>query len=269
VNETTVTIADHDEVITLSATDGKRVAHLAHHVKQPAFALLNERGEVVIGGREDIAAFSGGVQVWRGHYPPPGRGLLRTVAAIAARAASLYFRFGGTVSTGLRGIQIARTLTSLSWSGLATRSSFSNLQTLATNLVTGSARSYGARQFKAFGVASKLRSGLNDPTKEIRERVRGNLMDRRPRDVEDRLLDKLDPAHQLDRLSKFLWHRERLATLRGNWMYFYTDLKTGGHGLAGINVQNGTVERAVRLGDLDDRFVTDEVAGFLITSADD
>ena len=41
-------------------------------------------------------------------------------------------------------------------------------------LVTGSARSYSARQFKAFGVASKLRSGINDPTKEIRERVRGN-----------------------------------------------------------------------------------------------
>jgi outer membrane protein assembly factor BamB len=262
----TVTVADHDDVITLSTTDGKRVAHVAHHLKQPAFALLNERGEVVIGGREDIAAFSGGVQVWRGHYPPPGRGLLRTVAAISARAASLYFRYGGTVSTGLRGIQIARTLTSLSWSGLATRSSFSNLQTLATNLVTGSARSYGARQFKAFGVASKLRSGINDPTKEIRERVRGNLMDRRPRDVEDRLLDKLDPAHQLDRLSKFLWHRERLATLRGNWMYFYTDLKTGGHGLAGINVQNGTVDRAIRLGDLDDRFVTDEVAGFLFSA---
>jgi outer membrane protein assembly factor BamB len=263
---TTVTIADHDEVITLSTTNGKRVAHVAHHVKQAAFALLNERGEVVIGGQEDSAAFSGGVEVWHGHYPPPGRGLLKTVAAIAARAASLYFRYGGTVSTGLRGIQIARTLTSLSWSGLATRSSFSNLQTLATNLVTGSARSYGNRQFKAFGVASKLRSGINDPTKEIRDRVRGNLVDRRPHDVEDRLLDKLDPAHQLDRLSRFLWHRERLATLRGNWMYFYTDLKTGGHGLAGINVQNGMVDRAVKLGDLDDRFVTDEVAGVLFSA---
>jgi outer membrane protein assembly factor BamB len=263
---TTVTIADHDEVITLSTTNGKRVTHVAHHVKQAAFALLNERGEVVIGGQEDIAGFSGGAEVWRGHYPPPGRGFLKTVAAIAARAASLYFRYGGTVSTGLRGLQIARTLTSLSWSGLATRSSFSNLQTLATNLVTGSARSYGNRQFKAFGVASKLRSGINDPTKEVRDRVRGNLVDRRPHDVEDRLLDKLDPAHQLDRLSRFLWHRERLATLRGNWMYFYTDLKTGGHGLAGINVQNGMVDRAVKLGDLDDRFVTDEVAGVLFSA---
>src|SRR5204862_591637 len=126
-------------------------------------ALLNERGEVVVGGQEDIAAFHGGTQIWRGHYPPPGRGTLRTVAAVAARAASLYFRFGGTVSTAFRGIQIARTITSLSWSGLATRSSFSNLQTLATNLVTGSARSYANKEFKAFGVASRIRSGINDP----------------------------------------------------------------------------------------------------------
>lgn len=273
-DEASVTLADHDEVITISATNGKRVAHAPHHVKQPAFALLNERGEVVVGGQEDIAGFSNGAEVWRGHYPPPGRGLLRTVAAVAARAASLYFRYGGTVSTGLRGIEIARTITSLSWSGLATRSSFSNLQTLATNLVTGSARSYGNREFKAFGVAAKLRSGINDPTlrstisdpaRQVRERIRGNLADRRPHDVDERLLDRLDPAHQLDRLSKFLWHRDRLATLRGNWMYFYTDLKTGGHGLAGINVQNGTMDRAVRLGDLDDRFVTDEVAGVLLS----
>ena len=62
-------------------------------------------------------------------------------------------------------------------------------------------------------------------------------------------------------------YRDRLATLRGNWMYFYTDLKTsGGHGLAGINIQNGTMERAVRLGDLDDRFITDEVAGILFVA---
>ena len=271
----TVTVADHDEVIQISSATGKRIAHVPHHVKQPAFALLNERGEVVVGGQEDIAGFSGGREVWRGHYPPPGRGLLRTVAAIAARAASLYLRFGGTVSTAFRGFQIARTLTSLSWSGLATRSSFSNLQTLATNLVTSSARSYGSKQFKAFGVVSKLRSGINDPNirsaindpaGQVRERIRGNLADRRPHDVEDRLLDRLDPANQLDRLSKFLWHRDRLATLRGNWMYFYTDLKTGGHGLAGINVQNGVIDRSVRLGDLDDRFVTDEVAGVLFTA---
>ena len=46
-------------------------------------------------------------------------------------------------------------------------------------------------------------------------------------------------------------------------MYFYTDLQTGGHGLAGINIQNGSLERQVRVRDLDERFITDEAAGML------
>ncbi|HXI26436.1 MAG TPA: PQQ-binding-like beta-propeller repeat protein, partial [Pyrinomonadaceae bacterium] len=95
-------IADHDDVITIDAMNGKRVSHVPHHVKRPAFALLNEGGQVVVGGQEDIAAFSTGREVWRGHYPPPGRGVLRTIGAIAARAASLYFRFGGVASTAFR-----------------------------------------------------------------------------------------------------------------------------------------------------------------------
>ena len=258
----TLTIADHDEVIAIDASNGKRVAHVPHHVKRPAFALLNERGEIVVGGQEDLAAFSTGREVWRGHYPPPGRGVLRTVAAVAARAASLYFRFGGVASTAFRGIQIARavsSLSSLSWSGLATRSSFSNLQSLVTN----SARSYATNRFKAFGVAARVRSRLDAPTApDIRSGIRDRIVERRPRNVEDRLLDRLDPAHQLDRLSRFLWHRERLATLRGNWMYFYTDLSDG-HGLAGINIQDGSLERQVRVRDLDERFITDEAAGML------
>src|SRR2546423_4096640 len=255
-------IADHDDVITIDAMNGKRLSHVPHHVKRPAFALLNESGQIVVGGQEDIAAFSTGREVWRGHYPPPGRGVLRTIAAVAARAASLYFRFGGVASTAFRGIQIARavsSLSSLSWSGLATRSSFSNLQSLVTN----SARSYATNQFKAFGVAARVRSRLSGPTApDIRSVSRDRIVERRPRNVEDRLLDRLDPAHQLDRLSRFLWHRDRLATLRGNWMYFYTDL-TDGHGLAGINIQSGSLERPVRVRDLDERFITDEAAGML------
>src|SRR5438067_6508628 len=212
-------IADHDDVITIDATNGKRVSHVPHHVKRPAFALLNERGEIVVGGQEDIAAFSTGHEVWRGHYPPPGRGLLRTVTAIAARAASLYFRFGGVASTAFRGIQIARavsSLSSLSWSGLATRSSFSNLQSLVTN----SAHSYATSRFKAFGVMSKVparlriptSSSIPNPANEVRARIRDRVVQSRPRDLDERLLDRLDPAHQLDRLARFLWHRDRLAT---------------------------------------------------------
>jgi outer membrane protein assembly factor BamB len=268
-NRPNLVIADHDEVITIDANNGKRVAHVPHHVKRPAFALLNESGQVIVGGQEDIAGFDSGREVWRGHYPPPGRGLLRTVAAIAARAASLYFRFGGVASTAFRGIQIARavsSLSSLSWSGLSTRSSFSNLQSLVTN----SAHSYATSRFKAFGVMSKVPSRLRVPTPgsipnpadEVRARIRDRVVESRPRNLDERLLDRLDPAHQLDRLARFLWHRDRLATLRGNWMYFYTDL-TDGHGLAGINIQSGSLERQVRVRDLDERFITDEAAEML------
>lgn len=268
----TLTIADHDELITIDRTTGKRLAHFSHHVKEASFALVNDRGEVVIGGREEIAAFSSGLEVWRARCPPPGRGLLRTVLAVAARAASLYFRFGGVASTAFRGIQIARVVTSFSWSGLATRSSFANLQSLVTNAAANSVRSYAANRFKAFGVAAQVRARLNNPalpnpTSDLRSSIRDRLVEHRPRNVDERLLDRIDPAHQLERLSKFLWHQDRLATLRGNWMYFYTDLKrTGGHGLAGINIQNGIVDREVRLSDLDERFVTDEVAGILFAA---
>ena len=107
---------------------------------------------------------------------------------------------------------------------------------------------------RCLGIASRARPNLSNAG--IRER----LVQHSPHRVEDRLLDRLDPANQLERLSKFLWHRERLATLRGEWMYFYTDLKTGGHGLAGVNINDGLTKRNVRLNDLDERFVSDEVA---------
>ena len=265
-DQSTIMIADRDELIAIDSATGKRRSHVSHGISKASFALLNEQGQVVIGGQEEIAAFEprGGGSIWRGRYPPPGRGLLRTIGAIAARAASLYFRFGGTASVAFRGFQVARVVTSLSWSGLATRSSFSNLQTLATN----SARSYAANRFKPFGLVAKARLNTNaDPSAEIRSRIRERLAESRPHNVEDRLLDRLDPARQLERLSRFLWHRERLATLRGNWMYFYTDLKgIGGHGLAGVSIQTGAMERAVRLSDLDERFITDEAAGMLFAA---
>lgn len=252
----TIVIADRDDLITIDAANGKRREKLPHRIKGASFALLNDRNEVIIGGREEIAAFDlhGRESIWRAKYPPPGRGLLRTVTAIAARAASLYFRFGGTATMAFRGVQMARAVSSLSWSGLATRSSFSNLQGLAAN----AGRSYLNNRFRAFGVAARAR-----PNVGIRER----LAQSRPHNVEDRLLDRLDPAHQLESLSRFLWHREQLAALRGDWMYFYTDLKgVEGNGLAGVNIQTGATDRTVRLSDLDERFVTDEVAGMLYSA---
>ena len=253
----TLAIADRDDLISIDTATGKRRAHSPHKIKDAAFALLNDQNQLIIGGREDIAAFDypSGREVWRAHYPPPGRGFLRTIGAIAARAASLYFRFGGVTTTAIRGVQIARGLTSLSWSGLATRSSFSNLQSLATN----SARSYATNRFRAFGIAARVGRG-NTLTRD-------RFTQRRSPNIEDRLLDRLDPAHQLERLSRFLWHRERLAALRGDFMYFYTDLKgVEGNGLAGVNIHTGAMDRAIRIRDLDERFLTDEVVGMLFSA---
>ncbi len=225
----TIAVADRDDLIFLDATNGKRISRVSHKIERASFGVLNESGNIVIGGQSEIAAFDAvsGRQLWRAKHTPPGRGVFRTIAAIAARAASLYLRFSGPTMTAFRGLQIARTVSSLSWSGLQARSSFSNLQGLAT----ASSRNRRTSRFKQFGIASRI-----------------------------------DPSRQLERLSRFLWHRERLAALRGQWMYFYTDLKNG-DGLAGVNINNGRTDREVRLSDLDERFVTDEVLGVMFTAS--
>ena len=256
----TTAVADRDDLIFVDVTSGKRTARISHRIERAAFALLNERGDVVIGGQSEIAGFdpTTGQELWRAKHTPPGRGFFRTIGAIAARAASIYFRFGGPAMTAFRGVQIARGVNSLSWSGLQARSSFSNLQTLATV----SARRYGASRFTQFGIASRVGGVRNSTSPGM-----GGFIRRRNADVEDRLLDRLDPARQLDRLSRFLWHRERLATLRGQWMYFYTNLKSrDGNGLAGVNVNTGRTEREVRVNDLDERFVTDEAVGLMFVA---
>lgn len=225
-------VADRDDLIFVDAQTGKRTARVSHKIERPSFGLLNERGDIVIGGQSEIAAFDryNGRELWRARHTPPGRGIFRTVAAIAARAASLYFRFGGTAVTAFRGVQIARAVSGLSWSGLTVRSSISNLQTLAT---ASRRPNYPGRQLKKYGI-----------------------------------LDRVDPSSQLDRLSRFLWHRDRLASLRGQWMYFYTDLKTrNGNGLAGVNVNNGRTDREVRLSDIDQRFIADEALGLMFTAS--
>ena len=267
----TILVADRDDLMVIDTHSGKRRARIRHRIERALFGLLNESGAAVIGGQSEIAAFdtSSGQELWRARHTPPGRGVLRTIAAVAARAASLYFRFGGTAMTAVRGVQVARAVTSFSWSGLAARSSFSNLQALATV----SARSYGSARFKQFGIASRIR-GIADTSNSrigssgaVGTLENGSFTRRRTNEVQDRLLDRLDPAHQLERLSRFLWHRDRLATLRGHWMYFYTDLSRSGHGLAGVNVNTGQTEREVRLSDLDERFVTDEAVGLMYVSA--
>jgi hypothetical protein len=103
-------------------------------------------------------------------------------------------------------------------------------------------------------------SSIPSPGDFVRRRTTG--------DIDERLLDRIDPAHQLERLSRFLWHKDRLAALRGQWMYFYTDLKgVDGNGLAGVNIHTGETQRQIRLRELDERFISDEALGLMFVSA--
>jgi len=264
-----VVVADRDDLIIIDARTGKRRAKISHAVERAAFVLLNERGEAVVGGKNEIAAFDlkTGANVWRSRHNPPGRGLLRTVAAVAARAAALYFRYGSAASTAFRGVQLLNTLNGLR-SGLTLRAALPSLTTLASN----KANEYARARISTFGIlarAQKLSASRPRLTRPSVDMPSLNMpsIDRPSVDVEDRLLDRLDPAHQLERLSRFLLRTRRLAALRGQWMYFYTDLGQG-NGLAGVNVNSGSTERAIRMSAPDDRFLSDEEANLLYVSQD-
>lgn len=252
----TVIVADRDDLIVLDAVSGKRRAKISHGVERAAFVLMNERGEAVVGGKNEIAAFDlrSGRNVWRSHHNPPGRGLIRTVAAIAARATALYFRYGSAATTAFRGVQALNAVSSLRWSGLAAREALPSLTTLATNY----GREYANERISTFGVLARARQV--SPT-------RPRVIARPSVDVEDRLLDRLDPAHQLERLSRFLLRTRRLAALRGKWMYFYTDIGRG-NGLVGVNINTGTPERSIRMAAPDERFFSDEIFSLLYVSQD-
>jgi len=264
----TALIADRDELIAIDEATGKPHARIKHRIERAAFVLINESGQAVVGGRDEIAAFSpafgdpsrGEQAVWRVRHEAPGRGALRTVGAIAARSASLYFRYGGAATTAYRGAQLASGISSLRWSGLASRVVLPNL----TDYAAGAAREYVTSSLKPYGIlarAQRTRAGLSAiRSPQIAVDV----------DVEERLFDRLDPAHQLDKLSRFLWRRQRLAVVRGQLMYFYTELKNaGGRGLAGVNLNTGETQRQIRLNEPDPRLTTDEIVGLLYAAQGD
>jgi len=262
----TALIADRDELIAIDTSNGKVVKRIKHRIDRAAFVLINEERQAVVGGRAEIAGFDvarGGEAVWRARHNPPGRGVLRTVGAITARAASIYFRYGGVATTAFRGVQLARGVSALRWSGLASRVVLPNL----TDYAAGAAREYVTSQIKSYGVISRAdlarRALRAAQTQTIRPQISIDV------DVEERLMDRLDPAHQLDKLSRFLWRRKQLAALRGQFMYFYTELKPeGGRGLAGVNLNTGQTERTVALEDLDYRFSSDEIAELIYVAKD-
>src|SRR5262245_3347471 len=262
----TALTADRDELIAIDASNGKIVKRLKHRIDRAAFVLINEERQAVIGGRAEIAGFDvarGGEAVWRARHDPPGRGALRTIGAVTARAASIYFRYGGVATTAFRGVQLARGVGALRWSGLASRSVLPNL----TDYAAGAAREYVTSEIKGYGVISRAdlarRAIRAARTRTITPQISIDV------DVEERLMDRLDPAHQLDKLSRFLWRRKQLAALRGQFMYFYTELKPeGGRGLAGVNLNTGQTERTVVLEELDYRFSNDEIAGLIYVAKD-
>ena len=72
----------------------------------------------------------------------------------------------------------------------------------------------------------------------------------------------------MEKLSEYLLRRKRLADLRGNFMYFYTDLPKpfDKKGLVGVNVHTGKDARFILASDPDARFTTDETVGLLYSA---
>ena len=307
----TILVADKDDLITIDARTGKKITEFEHDVEKAQFVLINERGNAVVGGRDEIAAFdikggnprvSKGVtfegsenfvrfsnawqasrlrsqskELWRVKHKPPSRGIFRIVAGIALRAAALYFRYGGLATSALniiQGANVARSILNLRWSGLKSRFSSVDLTTLATN----SARNYVANRISVFGVASRTPNLLNRVSglqiitpSQIRGQIIGGAINRATpsrAEVQESFLNRLDPVRQIEKLSDYLLRRKRLADLRGNYMYFYTDLPKpfDKKGLVGVNIHTGKDARFVLVSDPDARFTTDETVGLLYSA---
>lgn len=308
----TILIADRDELINIDSGTGKPRRKIEHRIEKAQFVILNERGEAIVGGRDEIAAFrsepaasmggpgssvsnaafisgpgGGGLalnylappaEVWRVRHKAPSRGAFRLVAGIALRATALYFRYGGVATSafGLArgGLNLASTVNSFRWSGLSSRFGSFDLATLASN----SARSYVTRSIYSYGSLARLPNAANRfggiqiiTPSSLRGRVIAGAVDRATPsrgDIRESIFDRLDPTRQLDKLSGYLLRRKRLAELRGNYMYFYTDLPKpfGRKGLVGVNIHTGRDARYILASEPDRQFVTDETVNLLYSS---
>ncbi len=295
-NLETIVFADKDDLIALDAKDGKRLGKFEHNIEKAQFVLINESSQVVVGGRGEIAGFDSGIEVsnwggrrgknfdgnipvWRTKHKAPSRGIFRIVTGIALRATALYFRYGGLATSALnivRGANIARSVLSLRWSGLKSRFSSVDLTTLASN----SARNYVANRISVFGVASRTSNLLNringlqinvPNASSIRGKIIGGAINKvtpSRAEVQESLLERLDPVRQVEKLSDYFLRRKRLADLRGNYMYFYTDLPKpfDKKGLVGVNVHTGKDSRFILISEPDARFTTDETVGMLYSA---
>lgn len=294
----TILLADRDDLISIDARTGKRKEKFEHKIERAQFVLLNERGNAVVGGRDDIAAFSFPLdgrqgmilsqveryaltdvrasatmrEVWRVRHKAPARGAFRVIAGIALRATALYFRYGGLATSAFGiargGLNLATAANSFRWSGLRSRFGSFDLTTLASS----SARNYVSGRIYTFGSLART-ANLANRTSGL-QLLRGNIISRvtpSRADVRESVLDRLDPTRYADRLSEYLLRRKRLAELRGNHMYFYTDLERpfDRKGLIGVNIHTGRDARFVLASDPDAQFVTDETVNLLYSADGD
>ncbi len=195
----TILIADKDDLITINARNGKRIDKFEHDVEKAQFVLINERGEVVVGGRDEIAAFSiadlglrnadlrnffdqteifsklnlnarnnqnpksqipNPKSVWRVKHKPPSRGVFRVVTGIALRATALYFRYGGLATSVLNIARGASAARSiLSLRWSGLRSRFASFD--LTTLASNSARNYLTNRIYIYGTLADAPNLLN------------------------------------------------------------------------------------------------------------
>jgi outer membrane protein assembly factor BamB len=268
--ERTIFIADKDDLMQIDAATGKRLDKIEHKIEKAQFVTRNEVGQIVVGGKDEIVAFNSDIRdpgsaiAWRMKHKAPGRGVFRIVGAIALRATALYFRYGGLASSlyGLgRGAFALRSTLSLRSNLLQNRFGSFDLTSLATSY----AKAQVSSRIRLYGVASRARSlsGLQIDRPSLISRVSPSRDE-----VQEKLLDRLDPTRQLDKLSAYLLKRKQLAELRGNFMYFYTDLPKpfDKKGLVGVNLNTGQDARYILVSEPDARFFTDEVNGLLYTA---
>lgn len=273
----TIYVADRDEIIGIESSKGRKLFEAEHGVERAQFIAINEAGNLVVGGRDTISAFpvSGGATrgerlkpLWSVKHKAPGRGLLRIVAGIALRAAAIYFRYGGTavsLAGAINRISAARSLLSLRWPGLASRFGSLDLTTLATN----AARNYVGNQISVFGIAGRNPNilGRIQGLRIQRPNFAGRIAPSRE-DLQENILDRIDPVRQMERLSGYLLKRKRVAELRGGFMYYYTEIGKpfDRKGLVGVDVGTGRDSRFILVSDPDPRFIADETSGLLFSA---
>lgn len=217
-------------------------------------------------------------ELWRVRHKPPSRGAFRIIAGIALRATALYFRYGGFATSAIGiargGLSLMSAANSFRWSGLQSRFGSFDLTTLASNatrnLVTRRIYSFGS-----FAQMPSLAGRVGDFQVITPAGIRGRIMSAAINratpsgsEVRESVLDRLDPVRQVEKLSNYLLRRKRLAELRSNHMYFYTDLPKpfDRKGLVGVNLHTGRDTRIVLASDPDAQFVTDETLNLLYSA---